>query len=71
MIRHNYEFLTLEENAIINALFNRLNNLIIKGLITTIEAEFTFQEKITERFERKQAFDICTNRRMFQVNARD
>lgn len=71
MIRHNYEFLTLEENAAVNALFNRLNDLTIKRLITTAEADFTFQERIMERFGSKQAFDICTNRRAFQVNARD
>lgn len=68
MIRHNYEFLTLEENAMVNVLFNRLNNLTMKGLITKMEASFTFQDKIMKQFDSKQAFNICTNRHEFKMN---
>ena len=68
---HNYDFLNSEENYQVNLILNKVNGLLAMGLITLMEANYTFQKQIMDIFNRTQSFNICTNREMFQVSSMD
>lgn len=59
-----YEFLTNEENKKVNSIFNKIEKQFKKNILTKLEADFIFFQKINKDFK-KYSFEICTNRKEF------
>ena len=59
-----YDFLTNEENKKVNYIFDKIEKQFQKNLLTKLEADFIFFQKINKDLK-KRSFEICTNRKEF------
>lgn len=64
-IKNDFEFLTDEENKMLDREWKRWKEIYDKKLLTRVECGYHFQVWVTRNFTEEKTYLICTNREEF------